>query len=169
MDAPIAESMAGLAPHEWRALAVMARQHRLEPLLHRNLEALPQWTVPEEIRRALARKPIAGAAFRALACERVIGQIARHLDASGVPYAALKGAWLAFHAYPHPALRPLRDIDILVPSDCANGSSSSCSRRASCRAMPRNHQRSMPCRMASTWRGSFRRLIKSASRFIIGF
>jgi len=30
---------------------------------------------------------------------------------------ALKGAYLAFHAYPHPALRPLRDLDILVPRD----------------------------------------------------
>jgi hypothetical protein len=111
-------TMAGLAPQEWHALAAMARQHRLEPLLHRNLEALPQWTVPGEIRERW-RGSFRRTAFRALACERVIGQIARHLDASGVPYAALKGAWLAFHAYPHPALRPLRDIDILVPSDRA--------------------------------------------------
>ena len=111
-------TMAGLAPPEWRALAAMARQHRLEPLLHRNLEASPQWPVPEEIRQSWQRG-FRRNAYRALACQRVIGQIARHLDASGVPYAALKGAWLASHAYSHPALRPLRDIDILVPIDRA--------------------------------------------------
>lgn len=111
-------TMSGLAPPEWEALAAMARQHRLEPLLHRNLEALPQWPVPEDIRERW-RASFRRAAFRALACERVIGRIARQLDASGIPYAALKGAWLALHAYPHPALRPLRDIDILVPSERA--------------------------------------------------
>lgn len=111
-------TMNGLAEPEWRVLAAMARQHRLEPLLHRRLEASPQWPVPEKIRRRW-RRAFRGNAFRALACERVIGQIAGHLDASRIPYAALKGAWLAWHVYPHPALRPLRDIDILVPVDCA--------------------------------------------------
>ncbi len=37
----------------------------------------------------------------------------------GVPYMALKGAFLSFHAYPNPALRPMRDIDILVPEPVA--------------------------------------------------
>jgi len=111
-------SMAGLAPPEWQALAAMARQHRLEPLLHRNLEATPQWPVPEDISRRW-RRSFRRSAIRALACERVIAGIARRFDASCIPYVALKGAWLALHAYPHPALRPLRDIDILVPSGCA--------------------------------------------------
>ncbi len=32
---------------------------------------------------------------------------------------ALKGAWLAWTAYPEPGMRPLRDLDILVPQDRA--------------------------------------------------
>ena len=33
--------------------------------------------------------------------------------------AALKGAWLAWGIYPEPGMRPLRDLDILVPPDRA--------------------------------------------------
>jgi len=36
------------------------------------------------------------------------------LCAEGFAPLALKGAWLCRHAYPHPALRPMRDIDLLL-------------------------------------------------------
>jgi hypothetical protein len=36
------------------------------------------------------------------------------LEAAGIPHVALKGAHLAYCVYPHPALRPVRDLDILV-------------------------------------------------------
>lgn len=111
-------SIAGLTPPEWRRLTNMARQHRLEPLLHRNFELAGNWPVPEEIRRGW-NGACRRSAFRALTHQRVTGQIAAFFDAARLPYAALKGAWLASHAYPHPALRPLRDIDILVPFDRA--------------------------------------------------
>jgi len=77
------ETMGRLAPSEWCALAAMARQHRLEPLLYRNLEASPQWPVPEDIRRRW-RRAFRRNAFRALASERVIRQIAAQLDASRI-------------------------------------------------------------------------------------
>jgi hypothetical protein len=36
-----------------------------------------------------------------------------------MPYAVLKGLWLAWHVYDHPALRPVRDIDIIVAKEHA--------------------------------------------------
>ena len=112
------QMMEGLSSLEWQALATMARQHRLEALLNRNLEALAVWPVPAEISRRW-KQVFRRSAIRALACERSVGQIATYLDSAGIPYVALKGAWLAWHAYPHPALRPLRDIDVLVPRERA--------------------------------------------------
>ena len=110
--------MGGLGPDEWASVSAMARQHRLEPLLHRHLDSNPQWPVPSDIRRRWQRS-YRRSACRALASERVISRIAARFDQAGIPHAALKGAWLARHAYAHPALRPLRDIDILVPARCA--------------------------------------------------
>ncbi|MFO0993131.1 MAG: nucleotidyltransferase family protein [Hyphomicrobiales bacterium] len=110
--------MARLTSQDWAALQRMARQHRLEPLLHRNSKSHPSWPVPESIidrwQRAFRKS-----AMRAMAWERVLSHVSGRLDAAGIPYAALKGAWLARFAYPYPALRPLRDIDILVPPEYA--------------------------------------------------
>lgn len=36
------------------------------------------------------------------------------LDAAGIPHLLLKGAPLAFGAYPHPGARPMDDVDLLV-------------------------------------------------------
>jgi hypothetical protein len=41
------------------------------------------------------------------------------LRSKGYEPVALKGAFLAWHAYPQPAQRPLRDLDVLVPDACA--------------------------------------------------
>jgi hypothetical protein len=111
--------MEGLEASERSRLATMARQHRLEPLLHRNLGRNRHWTVPDSLKARWARA-FRRSAMRALACERLLAEIAERLKAANIPCAALKGAWLAHHAYPHPALRPMRDIDILVSPDHAN-------------------------------------------------
>ena len=41
------------------------------------------------------------------------------LKAAGLPVLVLKGAALAFQAYESPGLRPMRDVDLLVPSEGA--------------------------------------------------
>lgn len=115
---PDCKVMAAISPAEWHALAAMARQHRLEPILHRNLEVAGTWPIPEEIAKRW-RLAFRKSAVRALTHEKIIHRLAASFDAARLPYAALKGAWLAWHAYPHAALRPLRDIDILVPADRA--------------------------------------------------
>lgn len=104
---------------DWPGVLGMARQHRLEPLLHWRLshEAILS-PVPESVRETLSGR-FRQATLRALALRRDLLQACQALDAVGIEAVALKGAYLAFHVYPHPALRPLRDLDVLVPRESA--------------------------------------------------
>lgn len=111
--------MPDLDERDWDVLMDLARQHRLAPLLHWRLSgdsaALP---VPETIRTRLAAG-FRASGLRGLLMRRELLFAHRILDAAGIPHLALKGAYLASHAYPHPALRPLRDLDLLVPAERA--------------------------------------------------
>lgn len=115
-QAPMAASaIAELGSDAWQRILGAVRQHRLAPLLHWNLAKLqPDLRVPDDVRHELAAS-FRQATARALLLQRELVQIHRILTQAAIPYQALKGAFLAFHAYPHPALRPLRDLDILVP------------------------------------------------------
>ncbi len=57
------------------------------------------------------------ATLQAMLTRHELRECARLLEAAGAAPIALKGAWLGAHAYPAPALRPMRDIDLLVPQD----------------------------------------------------
>lgn len=98
---------------DWAVMLEMARQHRVCALLHwqarRRGHPFPA-TVMERLVQ-LSRQH----AMRALTMQRELVLLARMLRDAGIPFVALKGAYLAFHAYPESRLRPLRDIDILVP------------------------------------------------------
>lgn len=117
---PVApEAIKALDTEDWSCLLKMIRQHRLGPLLHwqiaRVRDDLPiPDAVADELQQSFKR-----AAMRALVWQRELVRVHRILDRAAIPHAALKGAYLAFHAYPHPALRPLRDLDILVPENRA--------------------------------------------------
>jgi hypothetical protein len=113
------ETVDALSPNDWAAICEMALQHRLAPLLHYQSQTrAAHWVLPPDVRdqwkRAFDRS-----ALRALSTRGVIARLNRILLNADIPYAALKGAWLAQHAYPDPALRPMRDIDILVEPDNA--------------------------------------------------
>lgn len=102
---------------DWEILLRMVHQHRLGPLLYWRLTRERSYlSVPEVVKTGLA----AGykrATLRALVMQRDLLLTHRILNNAGIPHVALKGAFLAFNAYPHPALRPLRDLDILVPKE----------------------------------------------------
>lgn len=106
-----------LGEEDWQAILGMVRQHRLGPLLHWQLTheraGVP---VPETVRSALAGM-FRAAAMRSLSAQRDLLEVCRLLNAAGIPSIPLKGAFLAYFSYPHAALRPLRDIDLLVPAD----------------------------------------------------
>lgn len=106
-----------LSAADWQALLGMVRQHRLGPLLHWQLgRAHAHLTIAPEVKADLAASH-KKATLRSLMLQREIVLLHQIFKKANIPYVALKGAFLAFHAYPQPALRPLRDVDILVPKD----------------------------------------------------
>lgn len=98
---------------DWAALSRMAGQHRLQPLLHHRMAG---HDVPTTVRTAWLNAH-RRSAQRVLMMEAVLRDVQGLLDAVGVRHAFLKGAWLARNVWPHPALRPMRDIDVLVDRD----------------------------------------------------
>ena len=106
-----------LSATDWQALLGLVRQHRLGPLLHWQLErAHAHLIIPPDVKADLALNH-KNATLRSLMLQREIVLLHQILNNANIPYVALKGAYLAYHAYPQPALRPLRDVDILVPKD----------------------------------------------------
>jgi hypothetical protein len=103
-----------LTDEHWQSLMKLVRQNRLAPLLHWRLtHERSHLTVPNPVSVELARG-FKASLIRNLNMQREMLSTCRMLEISSIPYVFLKGAYLAFFSYEHPALRPLRDIDILV-------------------------------------------------------
>jgi hypothetical protein len=105
---------------DWDYIIDRGREHRFLPLLHWTLErsgVLIQ--VPQRAATAMsnARRR---STLRALAAQREILLLHRLLAGADIPHVFLKGAYLSRFAYPHPALRPLRDLDVVVASDAVS-------------------------------------------------
>lgn len=105
-----------LDPRSWRALSAMAAEHRLQPLLAGMLSRgeLAPSVVPPPL-AAIWQTAARDQAILALVQRHALRAAAQLLGNAGLRCVALKGAWLAAHAYPTFAERPLRDIDLLLP------------------------------------------------------
>jgi hypothetical protein len=117
-QAPNVDLMARFDTADWDTINAIAKESRLMSLLHHQVRTRgAAWPVPEAVLaqwEAAYRK----AALFSLRAQATLSTLDRLLRAEGIAYAALKGAGLAWHAYPYPALRPMRDLDILVaPAD----------------------------------------------------
>lgn len=108
--------LAGLGSAEWARLDAMAAQHRLQPLLH--AQHGDAAAIPADL-RAIWREAYRAQAITVLAQTAELIETAALLEAAGLAPIALKGAWLARHAYPQAAQRPLRDLDLLLTPDTA--------------------------------------------------
>lgn len=114
-----AARIAALDAGAWQALQALAREHRVEPLLHWQLtHAHADLLVPHDVRAATARA-FHKSLMRSLVLQAELLKLHRTLAQAGIPHLMLKGAGLAWHAYPHPALRPMRDLDVLVAPERA--------------------------------------------------
>lgn len=123
-DAPLAWNSATFNASDWESALAMASQHRLLPLWHwqhqqrrqqqQRHHAPSEASLPAHVSQILARS-FEIATRRALALQRELLNVHTILSGLGIDSVALKGIFLALYAYPHPALRPLRDLDILVP------------------------------------------------------
>ena len=105
--------LAILDARDWTMLGDLASQHRLKPLLFAQHGDHPG--VPAAI-RADWQQSHRVATMQAMQARQELIECAGLLEAAGLAPIALKGAWLSRHAYPAAALRPMRDIDLLVPS-----------------------------------------------------
>lgn len=114
-----AARLAGLCKEDWEAIDRMAAAHRLRPLLDRRFGSQQAGLmIPAELGAAWthSRRLLT---VRLLMLQRELLAMHDMLAEAACPYLALKGAYLAWYAYPEPGLRPLRDLDLLVPRDRA--------------------------------------------------
>ena len=111
--------IAGLDSADWDKVIKMVGQHRVGALLDWQLQRRhPSLPIPDRVRGELA-KARAHHSMRLLGMQYELCAADKLLASAGITAIALKGAFLAFHAYPDAGLRPLRDLDLLVPEDRA--------------------------------------------------
>ena len=102
------------ADFDWDALLAVARQARVCPLLHLALHDRA-W-VPAHIRNAM-RMDLFGVARQNLIALNALAAVLDALNDAGIPHILLKGAALALALYKNEGLRPMSDIDLLVPRE----------------------------------------------------
>lgn len=109
--------VAPIQPAEWPALLRQLEQHGLGPLAYKHLQAA-QIPLPPDIKHNLQ-----GIYLRHRQANRVrAGELADLLTRfaqADIPALVLKGSALAQIAYPDSGLRPMGDMDILVPPNKA--------------------------------------------------
>lgn len=98
---------------EWREVGRLATHYQLAPLLYSALNGQTDVTVPADVLEMLRQSHRATAAAN-LGVIHGLGVILRALAARRIPVIVLKGGYLATAAYGHIALRPMRDVDIMV-------------------------------------------------------
>jgi len=113
-DGPSQVGSPRLTSAAWVELDRLAALHRLQPLLH--CRTRERGDVPADLAAGWAEMRRSGAAMALLQRGELQRTVAL-LEAAGLRPVALKGAWLAWQVYPEPALRPLRDLDLLLPAE----------------------------------------------------
>jgi hypothetical protein len=113
---PVAAARArDLPPQAWEPILEIALRHGVAPLLHRALQsgaALDE--LPESVRTRLKEERRATALLN-LRKYGEFRRIAQALRERNIPLLALKGLHLADLVYRDISLRPMSDLDILVP------------------------------------------------------
>jgi hypothetical protein len=107
--------MSTFGPDDWRVLAATARREGVAPLLYYRLNQTG-WLdkVPSDVQADLRQAYYATTAHNLLTYR----ELSRLLTAlSHIPVIVLKGAALAATLYPSIGLRPIGDLDLLVPKE----------------------------------------------------
>jgi hypothetical protein len=107
----LAQEAARLA--DWAGLPALAEAHGMAPLLHTHLKAAgitPPLAVKRKLQALYLRHRQAG---RVQA--HILRDVVAAYAAADIQALVVKGAALAHLVYPDPALRPMSDLDLLVP------------------------------------------------------
>ena len=108
-----------LGEAEWTALIEMAARQGVAPLLYQRLKAPTMaGRIPDRVLDRLRGWYLNTAAFNVRLYEE-LRVLLLALRTAGIPVLVLKGAYLAMNVYRNIALRPMSDIDILVPRTAA--------------------------------------------------
>ena len=110
--------LASIQDKDWHYILDRGREHRFLPLMHWTLEQADALdAIPHEVETAISdvRRR---STLRALLAQREIVLLHRFFSGADIPHVFLKGAYLLQFAYPHPGLRPVRDIDVVIAPDC---------------------------------------------------
>ncbi|MBN2536992.1 nucleotidyltransferase family protein [candidate division WOR-3 bacterium] len=100
---------------DWDAAVETAVQHGIAPMVYRRLKRSGNRDrVPAAAWDRLSSNYLAGAGRNARVFAR-LGPVLAALRGAGVPVIVLKGAYLAGAVYQDPALRPMCDVDLMVP------------------------------------------------------
>ena len=104
-------------PGSWAGVARMAEAEALAPALGFGLARRRDDAVPGDVAARLAER-FRQALARHVVMSRDLATLLRSLEEAAIPVIPLKGAFLAETVYPHPAARPMSDVDVLVkPGD----------------------------------------------------
>lgn len=110
------EMLGDFGTDEWVWLGKRIREYRLSPQFHRWASETSHWAWPGELQGQWAKRH-GRWVEREFAQRKALADVGAVLSGAGIDYVVLKGGALALAAYPAPGLRPMRDIDILVPRD----------------------------------------------------
>lgn len=106
-----------LAPGtDWDTFAHLAHAQRVAPAVYYVLREASVTSVTPQVMASLHRTYL-GAASQSLFYQTALRQILGRLRQAQVPVLILKGPILAEMVYPDPTLRPMMDVDIVVPPD----------------------------------------------------
>lgn len=106
-----------LSPVEWKKLVVSAKQHGVAPLLYYTLHATDvPIPIPPHLWQTLQQEYYLTTAYNTL-LYGALNRILTVLQQEHIPVVVLKGAALANTLYPEIGLRPMVDIDLLVPDE----------------------------------------------------
>jgi len=119
---PCSQGWSGLTPAGWDVLGSVARAEGVAPLLCHAL-GRTGWPagVPDAVRDDLEAACYGTAARNALLYDELLRLLEILSRSPPIPAVLLKGVALAVTLYPDPALRPLSDVDLLVPPHRVDG------------------------------------------------
>ena len=104
-----------VSPDDWDGVVDVAARHDLAPLLFKRLkESAAQAQVPSDAWKRL-RLAYFTSASKNMYLYRELPAVLRCLLSSRIPVIVLKGAYLAGTVYGDIALRPMSDVDLMVP------------------------------------------------------
>jgi hypothetical protein len=108
------EQVIGVKPEQWGAVANLAQQHRVAPLLFWRLKTLEVTRhVPADLLDQLHSVSLETAA-RNLRIYHELSALFERFQRDGIKGILLKGAYLVEEVYGNVAVRPMDDVDLLV-------------------------------------------------------